>query len=1343
MKSTLWFWLVLAALVCSLGPRWYSAEAAVTDVIRLQMGESDSGPSARVDCKATGAEFTATGSPSLTEAVAERARDKLESTHAITFESGDGFTLKGLPANPKNNIGVELWVKPTAQGGFRNLVNFGGSSGIGIAQQNEGVWGMVYGKASVGFQAIKPEQWVHLAVVIDNGVGRFFVNGQPAGQAPNATSWGYPRSRSMTLGLPAQKGHRPFEGIIDEVRVFTFEPGAFDPSDLLYINEPKEPELSTQDAGDAAFDGTVAEIIFDRTPQENGLTFDRSNMSYASANGKSAWRANRSTLGRMAWIRDANLTFTDPAFRNGAMPVVDVEAVVRLNTWAGITAYADTERGSTRGGMTWGASPNWRTLRFQLDDAHFGGRDHNSSNRELQSDGHDLRLFGANQPLYVHRVTVRGYARTGDVDWARLIRATRPRGDGRHADNELLMFSADESIRLRMPIRNLALEPTTVAYTFRLIGGDDAVVAEKTGNFALAPDQSSSLDLTFDTSGWDLGPYRYEYRLDHPSKNVRLAGLDGHVGIYEPGDIRKAEDGEFLFGLQHTGDPLHSRNAAWLSLMGVDILRNGLKTHTQVDTKRSVTDATYAELFARGYRVMPMIDPPKPGSPSQYDADGMDPAKRGRELAKKERFLETFARDYADTITYYELGNEPDLKFFYPGPIEEYADSFQRMRQAIKRGNPDAVVMTGGLCFHGKDGDRRARELIALLGVDGVDAWAYHSHGPGYEAQRKGYERQVEATALHNADHLPMIDTETGMAATGEAQLHEQARTVVEKFVFTMSKRSPMTFFFAMHFKQGTGPYTMVERYREPRPVVLAYRNLVRTLRGAHYVSELDDVPSDLRVYHFTDPKTGRQTLVGWSQADQPTTLRVAIKAVPASASTIDLFGNRTPLQSAGGSIEVTIGPDPVFVTWIDPKIEAGETDARLAVLPPLLEPPNAVSVAGGDTASFDVLVRRPSPESHALTLNTRLILNDQAVLEQAQALALDTADATTVRVELEVPRDYATPVLATAWRVHADYPKRASLERVDVQQLRSIEAVIGGVEGAWLPMTPAVEIDALAGGHAERAPAIAMTRIWARADGTFTLGAAADWWMAWSINGQPAYDTLARGNGGGLSATAHTFEAKLKAGWNTVAVRVLSGRGGWKLTAAGPSELAMMLRPQSPPDRVELRLTDAQGNPLTTSIVPVLPMPVAAPIDGRDRTLHPPIAILTPNHVTNFHEAHPDAKRWYTGAADLSARLWIAAGSDGRVEAVVDLIDDRYLPDADTVSLVLENADGSHAVPLERNPQASVQGVIQFKGSLELTATQRSAIATLTILDHDGVVDGPKQRGEISTPVLLQPGTD
>lgn len=1303
------------------------AAAEVSDLIRLRMGEAVEESPTRLVCDASSVELTAVGEPTLIDMVSNAAGDTVGSTHAIAFDAGDGFELKGLPANPKDNIGVELWVRPSADGGFRNLVNYGGASGIGIAQQNDGVWGIVYGKATAGFKRISPGEWIHLAMVIDNGVGRFFVNGQPAGENPDARSWGYPMSRSMTIGLPVQKGNKPFEGEIDEVRVFTFPSGGFDPTDLLYFQQPDT----------AAFNGSVAEVVFNRQPSEDGLTFNRSNASYAPVNGKEAWRVESSRVGRMVWIRDLNLTFEDPAFRDGSMPVVDVEAVVRLDTWAGITAYADTERGSSRGAMTWGASPNWKVLRFQLDDAHFGGRDHGSGDMELQSDGYDLRIFGANEPLYVHRVTVRGYARTGDVNWSRLIRASRPLGAGRYADEEILMFAADEPVELRLPIRNLALEPTTVAYAFRVIDRDGQVVGEQLGDYALPADQSSDLVLDFDTADWPLGPYRYEYRLDHPSKNLRLANISGHLGLYEPGAIPKARDGEFLFGLQHTGDPLIPRNAAWLDLMGVDILRNGLKTHSQVDTNPSETDATYAELFRRGYRVMPMIDPPKPGSPSQYDPDGMDPAKRERELAKKERFLEAFARDYSDSVTYYELGNEPDLPFFYPGPIEEYADSFRRMREAIKRGNPNAVVMTGGLCFHGPDGDRRARELIALLGSDGVDAWSYHSHGPGYEAQKKGYERQVEATRKHGADHLPMIDTETGMAASGEAQLREQARTVVEKFVYTMSQRSPMTFFFAMHFKNGTGPYTMVERYREPRPVVLAYRNLVRTLRGSRFVGVVEGASPSLRVFRFANPETGRQTLVGWSQADHASPLRVAVNASDGAAETVDLYGNRASLDAQTGALEVAVGPDPMYVTWVDPSaVGDGAEPVDLAVLPSLLDAPSTIRVAGGTTSRFDVGVRRPKNDVQSIELQARLLLADEPVVDRTWPVSFATGDAETIAVELDVPTDYAVPVFADVWRVYAQHPGNDALAAVPGDSLTTIGDRIGAVQGTWASMAPAIDFDAHAGGHAEKAPAVALTRVWAPRDGVFRVGAAADWWMAWWGNGEPVYDTMKGGNKAGLMATAHAFDLPLRAGWNTVAVRVLSGRGGWKLTAAGPATLAMMLRPESPPDRVELTLRDVDGATLTSAFVPVLPMSVAGDARKTDTASHPPIASIGEQHVTNLHEAHPDSNRWYGGSKDLSGYIWLFT-RDGQVDAVLDITDDRRVASADTVSLAIETDAGDVNIPLTSEPTATTD-TVRYIGSAPLPAGQRSTNARLIVEDNDGVVEGVKQRAELIIPVVF-----
>ena len=46
-----------------------------------------------------------------------------------------------------------------------------------------------------------------------------------------------------------------------------------------------------------------------------------------------------------------------------------------------------------------------------------------------------------------------------------------------------------------------------------------------------------------------------------------------------------------------------------------------------------------------------------------------------------------------------------------------------------------------------------------------------------------------------------------------------------------------------------------------------------------------------------------------------------------------------------------------------------------------------------------------------------------------------------------------------------------------------------------------------------------------------YTARELADWWMAWYVNGEKVYDTLAKGNGGGYSIQDHVFPIKLKKG--------------------------------------------------------------------------------------------------------------------------------------------------------------------------------------------------------------------
>lgn len=90
------------------------------------------------------------------------------------------------------------------------------------------------------------------------------------------------------------------------------------------------------------------------------------------------------------------------------------------------------------------------------------------------------------------------------------------------------------------------------------------------------------------------------------------------------------------------------------------------------------------------------------------------------------------------------------------------------------------------------------------------------------------------------------------------------------------------------------------------------------------------------------------------------------------------------------------------------------------------------------------------------------------------------------------------------------------------------------------------------------KTPAYALAEIDLPKAGILEIGAGADWWMVWFVDGKPVYDTLATGNQtGDLSADNHVFSVALEPGKHTLGVLVLSGSAGWKMVALGGAKYA------------------------------------------------------------------------------------------------------------------------------------------------------------------------------------------
>lgn len=197
----------------------------------------------------------------------------------VIIAARDAYSLSG------DNFGIEAWVLPFGNGynifccaGSHNNTAQIFASGadatgfyLGVKDNLDGTYSFVgavitdtVGVSQVGDAVpLNTSAWTHLALVRNQGTNRFYVNGvvtgaintdAPSTNAPSGTG----SQNGMRLG--ASGGDQlAYRGLIDEARAFTFSPGAFAVTDLLYPSaSATKPTIVTQPANTTVWDGGAA-----------------------------------------------------------------------------------------------------------------------------------------------------------------------------------------------------------------------------------------------------------------------------------------------------------------------------------------------------------------------------------------------------------------------------------------------------------------------------------------------------------------------------------------------------------------------------------------------------------------------------------------------------------------------------------------------------------------------------------------------------------------------------------------------------------------------------------------------------------------------------------------------------------------------------------------------------------------------------------------------------------------------------------------------------------------------------------------------------------------------------
>lgn len=132
-----------------------------------------------------------------------------------------------------NNFGIECWVSPNTIFVGQALAYNGdtGTNGWGLFLTNGAYMALFGGVGFFGAGAASPGIWAHLALVVSDGMATFYVNGVSSGTTTSAV---IPPTGHFGLACdPDNSQTNQFVGLIDEVRLFTFSPGAFSTNDLL------------------------------------------------------------------------------------------------------------------------------------------------------------------------------------------------------------------------------------------------------------------------------------------------------------------------------------------------------------------------------------------------------------------------------------------------------------------------------------------------------------------------------------------------------------------------------------------------------------------------------------------------------------------------------------------------------------------------------------------------------------------------------------------------------------------------------------------------------------------------------------------------------------------------------------------------------------------------------------------------------------------------------------------------------------------------------------------------------------------------------------------------------
>ena len=268
------------------------------------------------------------------------------------------------------------------------------------------------------------------------------------------------------------------------------------------------------------------------------------------------------------------------------------------------------------------------------------------------------------------------------------------------------------------------------------------------------------------------------------------------------------------------------RATARLQELGLHWARNEI-TWAMIERERGIYDFTETDRVVKllrdsGYEILGMLCYRN----RHYPDDG---AEMREGFA---RYAEATARRYRGRVDHWEIWNEPNLRDYWQGSMEEYAELLRLAAAAVRRGNPEARISIGGTS--GIDVPY-ITALLTLGAADWVDAIAVHPYTFGWNPESTELYQQLralEAMLDEQEASMPIWITEIGFESQSVPGGEQRQWELLNRMLI-LAAQSRVVELVTIHslWHQSEEKWVLYRQDWSPRPAV-AIAETARRLRG-------------------------------------------------------------------------------------------------------------------------------------------------------------------------------------------------------------------------------------------------------------------------------------------------------------------------------------------------------------------------------------------------------------------------------------------------------------------------------------------------------------------------------